>query len=107
MHTEYWRRRSGKNNWNVLMVAEKGKDHFEVALKIKPEPWYKNTKLSSVDTLKNRILTSHTYPPNWLAKMRLAIDGVCDLCEKEMGIQHILYTCMKFTRRRQTCDCLD
>jgi truncated hemoglobin YjbI len=35
---------------------------------------------------------------NWLAKMRVAIDGVCDLCEEEMGIQHILYTRMKFTK---------
>jgi ribonuclease HI len=28
MHTEYWRRRSGKNNWNVLKVVEKRKDYF-------------------------------------------------------------------------------
>jgi hypothetical protein len=39
--------------------------------------------------------------------MGVAIEGVCDLCEEEMGIQHILYTCMTFTRRRLTCDCLD
>jgi capsule polysaccharide export protein KpsE/RkpR len=39
--------------------------------------------------------------------MGVAIDGVWDLCKEEMGIQHILYNCMKFTRRRQTCDCLD
>jgi hypothetical protein len=32
---------------------------------------------------------------------------VCDLCEEEMRIQHILFTCIKFTRRRLTCDCLD
>jgi hypothetical protein len=68
----------------------------------------KNTKLSNVGTRTvNRILTTHTYTPNWLAKMGVAIDEVCDLCEEEMGIQHILCTCMKFTRRRLTCDCLD
>jgi hypothetical protein len=39
--------------------------------------------------------------------MGVAIEGVCVLCEEEMGIQHILYTCMKFTRRRLTCACLD
>jgi hypothetical protein len=55
----------------------------------------------------NRILTTHTYTPNWLAKMGVAISGVCDLCEEEMGIQHTLYNCMKFTKRRLTCDCLD
>jgi hypothetical protein len=27
--------------------------------------------------------------------------------EEDMGIQHILYICMKFTRRRLTCDCLE
>jgi capsule polysaccharide export protein KpsE/RkpR len=39
--------------------------------------------------------------------MGVAIEGVCDICEEEMGIQHILYTCMKFTRPRLTCDYLD
>jgi hypothetical protein len=53
------------------------------------------------------MLTTHTYTPNWLAKIGVAIDGVCDLCEEEMRIHHILYTCMKLTRRRLTCDCLD
>jgi hypothetical protein len=82
--------------------------YFEVAPKIKPEPWYKNTKLSSVGTRTvNRIIAMHTYTPNWLAKMGVAIEGVCDPCVEEMGILHILYTCMKFTRRRLTCDCLD
>jgi hypothetical protein len=42
-----------------------------------------------------------------LALKKIAIEGICDLCEEEMGIQHILYTCIKFTRRRLTCDCLD
>jgi hypothetical protein len=39
--------------------------------------------------------------------MGVAIEGVCDFCEEEMGIHHILYTCMKFTRIRLTCECLD
>jgi hypothetical protein len=57
-----------------------------------------NTKLSSVDTRTvNRILTTHTYTPYWLTKMEIA----------KMRIQHFLYTCMKFTRRRLTCDFLD
>jgi hypothetical protein len=81
---------------------------LEGAPEIKPEPWYKNTKLSSVDTRTlNRIITTHTSTPNWLAKMGVVIEGVCDLCKEHMGIQYILYTCMKFTRRRLTCNCLD
>jgi hypothetical protein len=53
------------NNWYVL----KGKAYFELAPKIEPEPWYRNTKPSSVDTRTvNRIITTHTYTPNWLAK---------------------------------------
>jgi hypothetical protein len=89
------------NSWYVLKAAEKRKSYFELAPKIKPEPWYRNTKLSSVDTRTvNRIITMHTYTPNWLAKMGVAIEGVCDLCEEEMGIQHILYTCMKETQQR-------
>jgi hypothetical protein len=54
----------------VLKAAEKGRAYFEVASIIEPESWYKNTKLSSVDTRTvNRIITTHTYTPNWLAKM--------------------------------------
>jgi hypothetical protein len=40
-------------------------------------------------------------------KCGVIINGVCNLCEEEMGIQHILYTCMKFTRRTLTCYCFD
>jgi hypothetical protein len=32
------------------------------------------------------IIPTHTYTPNWLGKMGVAIEGVCDLCEEEMGI---------------------
>jgi hypothetical protein len=87
----------------VLKAAEKGRAYFEVMPKIKPESWYKNTKLSSVDT-------THTYTPNWMAKMGVEIEGVSDLCEEEMGIQviqPILYTWISCTRRRLTCDCPD
>jgi hypothetical protein len=66
----------------VLKAVEKGRACFELAPKIEPELWYRNTKLSSVDTRTvNRIITTHTYTPNWLANMK-----VCDLCEEEMGI---------------------
>jgi hypothetical protein len=81
------------NNRYVLKEAEKGRTYFDVAPKIELEPWYKNTKLSSVDTRTvNRKITTHTYTPNWLAKMGVAIGGVCVVCEEGMGIQHILYT---------------
>jgi hypothetical protein len=55
----------------VLKAAEKGRAYFELAPKIEPELWYRNTKLSSVDTCTvNRIITTHTYTytPNWLQK---------------------------------------
>jgi hypothetical protein len=38
----------------------------------------------------NVVITTHTYTPNWMAKMGVAIERACDLCEEEMGIQHIL-----------------
>jgi hypothetical protein len=67
----------------VVKAAEKGRAFFAVALKIEPEPWYKNRKLSSIDTRTvNRILTTHTYTPNWLAKMGVAIDGVAIAAKK-------------------------
>jgi hypothetical protein len=50
------------NNWHVLKATEKGRTYFEVAPKIESEPWYKNRKLSSVDTRTvNRMLKTHTY----------------------------------------------
>jgi capsule polysaccharide export protein KpsE/RkpR len=76
-----------------VKAAEKGRVYFEVANR------NRGTRTQNYQTTHNAT--------NWLAKMEVAIDGVWVLCEEEMRIQHILYTCMKFTRRRLTCDCLD
>jgi hypothetical protein len=101
MHTEYW---------YVLKAAEKGRAYFKLAPKIEPEPWYKNTKLSSVDTRTvNRIITTHTYTPNWLAKMGVQSRGLAISAKKkwEYNTSYTPATSMKFIRRRLTCDCLD
>jgi hypothetical protein len=34
----------------------------------------------------NVVITTHTYTPNRMAKMGVAIERACDLCEEEMGI---------------------
>jgi hypothetical protein len=52
------------NNWYVLKAAAKRRVYFELAPKVEPEPWYRNTKLSSVDTRhgkqKNHNANIHT-----------------------------------------------
>jgi hypothetical protein len=68
-------------NWYVLKM-EKGRAYFEVA----PNHGTRTQNYQVSTPTVNRILTTHTYTPNWLAKMGVAIERVCDLCEEEMGI---------------------
>jgi hypothetical protein len=69
----------------VVKAAKKRRVYFELAPKIEPGPWYKNTKRSSVDTgTVNRIITTHTYTRNWLAKMGVVIEGCAISAKKEL-----------------------
>jgi hypothetical protein len=80
------------NNWYVLNATEKKKANFELAPKIEPELWYRNTKLSSDDTRTvNRIITTYTYTPNWLAKMGVASWG-CAISAKKKWEYNTFYT---------------
>lgn len=70
------------NEWYQEYSKDKGKRFHEICPDFSSEPWYKGTKMNGCDIrLTNRLMTGHDFSKFWLAKMKIADDEDCEMCE--------------------------
>nr|XP_029722735.1 uncharacterized protein LOC115263670 [Aedes albopictus] len=84
------------NRWYQDYSMEKGKRFSEIFPVFSTEPWYYKVQMEGRDVrLTNRLMTGHDFSKYWLAKMKIAEDEDCDMCEVPETSEHIIVYCPK------------
>lgn len=91
------------NLWyrDYVEIEGKGIKFYNFQNVIEKRPWFFNTDLSGTEVrLLNRLLSGHDYSKSWLAKMKLADDPDCEICQEPETAEHVILFCSRFGRIR-------
>lgn len=80
--------------WYTEYSKDKGHTFIRFQAAFSSTPWYFGKEISGRDLrLLNRLITGHDYSKFWLARMRLADDPMCDICEEPETSEHVILHC--------------
>jgi len=96
-----------KQDWEreySLFSLERNKGYALLSPNTTSKPWFKNKEdlFNRIETKTlNRILSGHAFDKYTLSKRKVYDNALCDSCNVNEDISHILINCSKYTPTRQ------
>lgn len=88
-------------NQYELQSRSKGRKHFDILKKISDKPWFRGIELSGAEIkLLTRLRTNHGMSGTVKHLFKLQDSPLCDLCQSQDDLEHIILECRKFQSHR-------
>lgn len=102
----YWilkkEKKYNSNKWYTEYAKEKGQKFYKIQNTFSEKLWFTGLDLTGKQIrVLNRLMAGHDWSKYWLAKMKLADNPNCEVCNQLETSEHLVINCTKFRAIRE------